>query len=179
MKKGIIWLCALAFMTLSAFTSSTLLSWKIKEDYSIKFEGIAVEGTLQGLEGTVVFDKDNLSASKFDVSVKTQTIDTGNKTQTKHAKNKKWFNVEQYPSISFQSSNFQQTAEGYAVTGQLTIKDVTKEVTIPFTFQDAADGGIFEGSFKVNRKDYNIKGNGFGFVVSNEISIDLRIPVNQ
>jgi polyisoprenoid-binding protein YceI len=166
-------LISLAFLCMS-FTFYSLQSYEIAEDYAVKFSTKGADGTFADLMGTVVFDPSHLEASKFDVSVATASIETGNKTQNKHAKGDSWLDAEANPRISFVSSAFNKTNGGYAVSGDLTIHGVTKTVAIPFLFENST----FSGSLTVLREDFEIKGPFlFGGFVGDEIEVSLRVPV--
>lgn len=177
MKNKILLLVFLSTITLTAFT--TLGSWRITEDYAIRFSGQGASGTFSDLEGTIIFTPNNLAASKMAVSVDASTISTGNSIQDKHARGKKWFDVENYPKISFSSKHFEKTAKGYRVLGDLEMHGVTKEVSVLFTFTNAASGGIFEGKMNVNRYDFGIEGPIMGAVVARDFEVQLRVPVTR
>jgi polyisoprenoid-binding protein YceI len=162
--------CASAFMVIG-------VNWNIDPNYSIKFSGKKVAGTFSGLSGNVIFDPNNLQTSKMEVSVDVNSIKTGNTTQDDHAKGDSWFHAVKYPKISFTSSSFSKTMNGFVVNGNLTLRGVTKAVSIPFQFSETQGKGLFVGNFKVNRKDYGIKGNAFGFLVGEEFSIELKVLV--
>lgn len=156
-----------------AFTSIVVTSYEITEDYSIKFDGRGAAGTFSGLKGEIAFDANNLEASSMNVKVDATTINTGNTTQDKHARSEKWFDVENYPNITFKSEKFEKTTEGYNVTGMFEIHGYKKSETIPFTFKD----NIFAGKLTINRQEYGIEGPFFAFTVSDEFEVDLRVPV--
>ncbi len=161
-------------MLCTSFTFYSLQSYDIADDYAVKFETNGAKGTFTDLTGTVVFDPSNLEASKFDVSVATASIDTGNKTQNKHAKGGSWLDAKSNPRISFVSSAFNKTNGEYAVSGDLTIHGITKTVAIPFLFENST----FSGSLTVLREDFEIKGPFlFGGFVGDEIEVSLRVPV--
>jgi polyisoprenoid-binding protein YceI len=152
MKKLFYPLAALVIMLGSAFTVFKSQDWKISDNYSVKFEGGDPSGEFGGLKGTISFDPNNLAASKFDASIDVATINTGNGMKNTHAKSEKWFDAEKYPAIRFTSASFSKTTAGYETKGTLEMHGVKKEITIPFTFED----NIFNGSFQVNRLDYNV-----------------------
>lgn len=164
---------------LTAFTFSSLFNWTINEDYEVRFKGGGAEGTFSDLKGTIQFDPTNLAGSKMDVSVAVNTISTGNTTKDKHAKGKSWFHAEQYPEIRFTSKSFQTAKEGYEVSGDLVLHGETKTITIPFTFEENEAGGLFKGTFSLNRKDYGIKGPIMGIMVGSEFQVDLKVPVSK
>lgn len=158
------------------FSFTVVNNWKVLEgDYSIKFSTSGVSGTFQGLKGLIRFDESALNNAKFDVSVDVETIKTGIGWRDSHAKNENFFDVNRYPTIHFISSAVEKSSDGYLVTGDLKIKDVTNVVTIPFTFHQTGNQGVFEGRFEINRKDYNLERRLVGEIVK----IDLRIPVTN
>lgn len=124
----------------------------------------------------MAFDAASLPASTFAVSVDMNTLDTGNSLKNHHTKADDCFDVAHYPLIKFISGKVEKTAAGFTSTGLLTIKDVSKPIVIPFTFEPAgADAGTFKGRFRVNREDYHLKKWGVGGVME----LDLVIPVKK
>lgn len=161
-------------LLLSAFTFNTSVDFKISDGYSIKFKGTDAEGIFKTLSGSLSFDESNLANSKFAVTLAVASINTGNGMKNKHAKSDKWFDAEKYPTISFTSSKFLKNAAGYQVLGSPEMHGTKKLISIPFTFAS----NTFKGTFKVNRLDYGIGTmQGMSKKVSNEITIDLSVPV--
>lgn len=177
MNKRFLFFLTFPVMFILLTSTDIIKNWNIGQDYMVKFETGGAVGTFDQLKGNIVFDPADLSQGKMDVSIDVATISTGNKTKDRHAKGKSWLYAEQYPNISFQSTGFQATDKGYQVTGELTLRGVKKQISIPFTFGKEGDKGLFEGGFTINRKDYGIKGPLFGVMVGNDIQIDLRVPV--
>ncbi|MFD1470779.1 YceI family protein [Hymenobacter caeli] len=175
-RKTLLVAVATAFAS-SAFAFAAATQWQVKdESYAIKFDTRGASGTIKGLKGTVAFDAAELPASTFAVSVDVNTLDTGNSLKNHHAKADDFFDVAHYPLIKFASGKVEKTATGFTSTGLLTIKDVSKPVVIPFTFDPAGAGaGTFKGHFSVNREDYHLKKWGVGEVVE----LDLVIPVRK
>lgn len=153
--------------------------WQIEDDYYVRFDTSGAEGTFRGLNGEIYFDPAAPDQASMDVSVDVKTIATGNETKDKHARGESWFNAATYPTIRFVANRFRATTTGYEVTGLLTLHGTTKKVTFPFTFNPTDTGGIFEGRFEVDRKDYGIKGNFFGWAVGRNVEVELRVPVSQ
>ena len=174
MKKLIYPLAAVLLIIGSAFTVLSTQSWKIADNYSIKFNGGDPSGEFSGLKGTINFDPADLAGSKFEVTVDVATINTGNGMKNTHAKSEKWFDAEKYPVIKFTSSGFSKTADGFEAKGTLDMHGVQKEITIPFTF----DNSIFKGSIEVNRMDYNINlaepDHG-----AQKFKLDISVPVTK
>ena len=174
MKKLIYPLAAAVIMTASAFTIIKSQNWKISDNYSVKFDGGDPSGEFKGLQGTVIFDPNDLASSKFDATIDVSTINTGNGMKNTHAKSAMWFDAEKYPVIRFTSSAITKTASGYEAQGTLEMHGVQKQVSIPFTFEN----NVFAGSFEVNRLDYNINvaepAHG-----GSKFTVDISVPVSQ
>lgn len=170
MKKMILLLLA-GTLTVSANIFSL---WK-PADYSIKFSTKRASGTIGGLKGVIDFDEGNAAASRFDVTVDLSTLDMGLGLKTKHARQENFFHAEKYPVIRFRSSEITRRGAQYLTSGDLTIKGITRPVTIPFTFTQNGPDGQFTGSFEINRKDFNLERKGVG----EQVKIDLNIPVKK
>lgn len=166
-----------AITVFMAFTTGWVGDWDIADDYAVRFSGNGAEGTFSDLQGTLRFSPAEPAKATMDVSVAVSTISTGNNTKDKHARGEDWFDAAQYPNIRFVSNAITVTDEGYEARGTLTMKGVSKTVTIPFTFAETNQGGLFTGKLTVDRQDYNIKGPFLSFMVGDEFEIDLRVPV--
>ena len=152
-------------------------NYTISDDYVVKFSGRGANGTFGELEGRVAFDPAALASSAIDVSVATATIATGNSTKDAHARGESWLHAEAYPRIRFVSEAFAKTSSGFTATGALTLRGVTREVTLPFTFEPRAGGGTFRGTLTVDREDYGIEGSFGQAMVADEFEIELVVPV--
>lgn len=169
----------IALLGFSAYTIDAI-QWQIADDYEVRFDGSGAKGTFSNLRGTVIFQPDNLADSRMDVRVDVATIDTGNKTKDKHARSADWFDAEAHPHIRFTSQSFAKTTDGYRVRGTLDLHGTERAVDIPFTFEETPTGGLFVGSFTVEREDYGITGPWLrGKFVGSEFDIDLRVPVRE
>ncbi len=161
-------------ITSSAFTVLTNDNWKVKEDaYTVKFTSKKMEGVFKGLKSDIHFDEANLSSSKISASIDAASVNTGNGMRNKHAK--QGLGAEQYPTVKFESTSIGKTASGYEATGKLTIKDVTKEIKLPFTFTKNADGGVFIGKFPVVPSEYHVEKSG----TPELFEIELNVAVTK
>lgn len=176
MKKLIFSMATLLAIT-AVFAFSVAQKWAIADKYSIKFSSSEVAGIFKTFTGSIDFDEQNPAGSKFDVSIDVNSINTGNGLQNKHAKGDEWFDAAKYPAIRYTSKKIVKAGAGYQVTGDLTIKGVTKEYTIPFTFKKAGAGATFNGSFTVNRSEFRI--GKPGGEVGEQIKIDVAVPVTK
>jgi polyisoprenoid-binding protein YceI len=137
--------------------------------FEIKNLGVTAHGTLSGLKADVKFNPANLTASTLEASVDVNTINTDNEKRDHHLKTDDFFDVEKYPRITLKSISFKHKGgSNYVGTFNLTIKDKTKQVDIPFTY--AADS--FKGSFKLNRRDYGVGGNSL--IMSDDVLVTIE-----
>jgi len=161
----------IASITAMAFTSSELKPVDANEavTFTIKNFGINTNGELKGIRGTIKWDAANPSASVFNVTVDANTINTGIDMRDNHLRKEEYLNVEKYPFISFVST----AVSANNVTGNLTIKGVTKQVSFPFTVKPSTGGFVFEGSFSINRRDFGVGGGSVS--LSNSVTVNLKV----
>jgi polyisoprenoid-binding protein YceI len=145
-----------------------------------------VRGSFNEFEGTAVLDGANPANSHAEVTIKAASIDTRNAQRDEHLRSNDFLAMEEHPEITFTSTGARQVDDTtFELTGDLTIRGVTKSVTIPFTFEGAAKdpfGNLragFEGSVVINRKDWGVTWNaaleGGGVLVSDRVTLEFEI----
>ena len=144
--------------------------------FQIKNMGINVDGKLKGFKVNAKFNPNKPEKSTFKVSLESNTIDTKNKSRDKHLRNRDYFNVIEYPYITFKSTNVTKTTQGYEVEGKLTIKNTTKIVKIPFNINRTDLKTTLSGTFKVNRLDYDV--GEPSWVLGNQVTIMVKCTLN-
>lgn len=142
--------------------------------FKIKNLGIGVEGFFKGLKGNIYFDPTNIAATKIDVTVDANTINTGIKMRDNHLRKPEYFDVSVYPFIRFVSVEVISTGKNsYNVKGNLTIKNTTKLISFPFSVTPKDGGLLFTGFYKINRRDYGVGGRSI--TLSDNLEIDLNV----
>lgn len=142
-----------------------------------------VRGNFEEFEASAVVDQDNQAASVVKAVIKTASVNTGNADRDGHVRGDDFFAVEQFPEMTFESTSFDISDNTGTVTGDLTLKGVTKPVTLDveiFGVEEDPFGNIrvgFEASTKINRKDFGVDfqaplGSG-GVLVSEQITIQI------
>ncbi|MGB0525890.1 MAG: YceI family protein [Flammeovirgaceae bacterium] len=173
MKKQLIFLFTLLLYS-SFLAAQTIDTEKSKINFSVSNMGIrTVDGTISGMKGMIQFDENDLSNSKFQVSYAVNTINTNNKARDKHLRNPDFFEVETYPTIQFSSSSITKDGDAYTVKGNLTIKDVTKEVTFPFTVSENNGETTLTGKLTIDRKEYHVGMDTGKFMVGYDIEVEV------
>src|SRR6476469_8708721 len=141
--------------------------------FSIKNFGINTRGEFKGLNGSIICDADNPSNTSFDVSIDVNTINTGIGMRDKDLKQATWFDASKFSTINFKSTDVTATN----ITGNLTIKGVTKQISFPFTVTTSTSGYIFEGKFSLNRRDFGVGGGSFS--LSDNVQVMLKVYAQQ
>lgn len=175
MKKIHILTVAIAFAS-AAFTFNQSTSWKSSEnDYTVSFKGDKVDGAFKGLKSSVVLDDAHPEKSKISASIDATTVSTGNGMMNKHAQSSDALDTKKHGSITFESTEVVKKGSSYTATGKLTMKGVSKTITIPFTFSEKGQEAQLSGSFSVAPKDYGITRKG----TPKQIEISLAIKFNN
>jgi polyisoprenoid-binding protein YceI len=140
-----------------------------------------VQGRFNDVKGSFVLDKD-IGKSKVDVTVAISSIDTAEKKRDDHLKSADFFDAKKFPTMTFKSKKFTGNLEEFKVLGDLTIKGVTKEVTLDGKYTGSVKDSwgqiraAVKATGKINRKDFNIKYNDMveaGPAVGDEVTINI------
>ncbi|MDO5682674.1 MAG: YceI family protein [Propionibacteriaceae bacterium] len=143
-----------------------------------------VRGSFNDVSGTASTEA-GLQNAKIEVNIQVASIDTRNSDRDNHLRSADFFDVEQFPAITFVSTDVTGNGETLSVTGDLTIKDVTKPVTIDFEYNGAATDPFgnervgLEGQIQVNRKDWGLTWNAAletgGVLVSEKVTLVFEV----
>ncbi len=173
---------------------ATATTWAIDPTHSevqfkIKHLVIStVTGSFKSFEGSVETENDGFEGAKVQFSAYIDSIDTNMAQRDAHLKSADFFDAENFPKLSFVSSSFtQKDDENYVLTGDLTLRGVTKSVTLSATyggqmvdFYGNTKAG-FEISGKINRKDFGLNWSAVteagGVVVSDEVKLHINVQV--
>ncbi len=154
-KKYILFL--LGFVGLTAFTILAINNYEVTKDFSIEFKSKDPSGSFKIMEGQIDFDEKDLDNSNFDFKIDVRSISTGNGMMTKKAQTPEWFDSAKHPYAKFKSTKVEKK-EGnlYNITGNLTIKGITKTVTVPANYSKSGSKITFKGTFNINRIDFKV-----------------------
>ncbi len=171
-------------------------TWKIDGMHSqIQFKVkhlvvTTVTGNFRTFDATMESSKGDFTDGKITFEADVNSINTGNDQRDGHLKGDDFFSAEKYPKLKFVSKSIQKIDnEHYKISGDLTIRDVTKPITL-----DAVYGGTvknhygktvagFEITGKINRKDFGLKWHAATeagqIVVSDEVRLDITVEMVQ
>lgn len=144
-----------------------------------------VSGFFKSFEGSLTTENEDFSDSKIDFSLNINSIDTNQSQRDDHLKSADFFDAEKYPKISFKSTSFKKSGDDeYTLAGNLTIKDVTKPITLAVEFGGStADfyGNTkagFEITGKINRKEFGLTWDGITEAGSIVLGEDIKLIIN-
>lgn len=178
-----------AVLTVSSFAFAS--KWTIDGAHSEAKFGVkhltisTVTGKLGAVSGTVEIDDKDINKSKVNVSIDLKGIDTEQTKRDDHLRSPDFFDIAKFPAVTFTSKSFKVEGTKATVTGDLKIKDVTKEVTLvgeltnevanPFS---KAKTRAFSGSTTINRKDFGLTWNMAletgGVLVGEEVKVEVQ-----
>ncbi|WP_124054574.1 YceI family protein [Arcanobacterium ihumii] len=147
-----------------------------------------VRGSFAEFSGTATGDASAPEDAKVNVEIQVASVDTRNNDRDQHLRTGDFFDAESYPTITFSSTSVKVVDdESIEITGDLTIKDQTHPVTIPFEFTGAATDPFgnhrvgFEGKTEINRKDWGLTWNAAletgGILVSEKIVMEFDVSL--
>lgn len=155
-------------------------------EFAVKHMMIStVKGRFGDVSGTVTVPASG--EPSVDVTIKAASIDTRVEARDAHLKSADFFDVEKYPTLRFVSTRATRTDEGYQLVGDLTIKDVTKPVTLNVTAEGAGidpwgnSKSAFSATGKINRTDFGLNWNAAleagGVLVSEEVKLTFDVQL--
>lgn len=193
-------------LTLAAFAAAALLApavpaaataYVYTEDdahsevsFRVRHIVTRVRGDFRDFDVRVVRDDENPAASSVEFTARVASIDTENEKRDAHLRSPDFFDVESFPLLTFRSTAVEKVSDTeYSVTGDLTIRDVTREVTLPVSFSgDIADarGRVkagFSTATKIDRREFGVTWNrpmdAGGLLLGDEVEITIEIEAQR
>lgn len=181
---------AAAFLALVLFATPaaagapqwSMLHGKSSITFRPKQMGTEFKGTFDTFAALIIFDPDNLAASKAVIDVHIGTAHTGAADRDENLKSKDWFDVAQFPDARFETTAFHKTGENaYTADGNLTIKNITLPVTLPFklTIVKSAQGetATMDGTVTLDRSKFQIGTGQWAdtSIIENKVPVDVHV----
>lgn len=186
-------LVTILILSCAGFTGFTQTTWVIDPaNSSVQFEVphltvSSVTGVFTAYTGTLTAKKNDFENAKLRANIEVASISTNNLERDKHLREADFFNVEEFPEMTFKSTSFEKLENNnYLITGDLTIKEITKPITLEAVF-----GGIisidnqkkagFKAKGAINRFDYGLEWNDVidsgGLIVGETVDIILNMQL--
>lgn len=174
-------LLALALAASSAFAADT---WTVDTrhsgvTFSVRNFFVPVEGSLKLQSGKIVYDAANPAANSVEAVIAVSSVNTQDADRDKHLNNQDFFLTDKFPTATFKSTKWEAVGENkFKVTGDLTIKDVTKPVTLDVALLGTGSGqrgktiSGWQATTKLNRKDFGVSN---GPSIADEVAITINV----
>jgi polyisoprenoid-binding protein YceI len=159
--------------------------------FSIKHMVISeVTGNFKDFDISFKSSKSDFTDASVDATIKVASINTDNEKRDSHLRTDDFFNAEKFPEIKFKSASFEKVGENkYKITGDLTIRDVTKKVTFDATYNGSikapwgAEIYSWKATLSINRFDYGLKWNkaieAGGLIAGDTVNITLNLELDK
>ena len=144
-----------------------------------------VRGRFNRWSGSMRFDENNLDDSSVEVQIDAASVDTSEPQRDAHLRSADFFDVERFPTLTFESTRIYGTPDDFVVDGKLTIHGVARDVSLRGNFEGRANdpwGGVrvgYSAHTTINRKDFGLTWNAAletgGVVVGEEVRIELNV----
>jgi polyisoprenoid-binding protein YceI len=155
-------------------------------EFSVRHMMLArVRGQFTGISGTIVDAADDLTRSSVKADIDVTTLITGDPQRDEHLRSPDFFDVANHPSITFESRHISGSREHFQVTGDLTIRGQTREVTLDVTLNGVGTNPLgqvvagFTAETEINRKDFGLNWNmaleAGGFLVGDHAKIEIEV----
>ena len=180
-------------MSTTTLAPASTITWKIdpahsRAEFKVKHMMISnVKGSFSSLTGTLIEDTADPTRSQVEATIDISSITTGDEQRDAHLKSADFFHHEQHPVMTFKSSKIEKKGdEEYAVTGDLTVRGVTKSLTFAVEGPGAPGKDPWgntriglSATTKINRKDFGLTWNAAletgGILVGEEVQIVLDV----
>ncbi|MEP6990382.1 MAG: YceI family protein [bacterium] len=175
---------------MTASPAATTTVWKLDPTHTmVEFSArhmmfTTVRGRFVDVEGTVTIAGSTPDSGSVNATMKAASIDTRTEQRDQHLRSADFLNAEQYPELTFRSTKISGSRERFTLTGDLTIRDVTKPITLDVSFEGKGQdpwGGErmgFSADGKLDRREFGLTWNqaleAGGVLVSNEIKVHIE-----
>lgn len=143
--------------------------------------GSRAYGTFGKFEANIDFDTENPGAAHATLTIDLKSIDAGSSDANTELQKPAWFDTATYPVATFKSTSIKALGNNrYTITGKLSLRGLTREVSVPVLLKSESSIGIFDGDLVLKRDDFKMgEGEWADSVVSNEINIRFRMVAPQ
>lgn len=146
--------------------------------FKIKNFGVNTSGNFSGLNGVLFGNLKEVTSWRVSATLNASSVNTGITLRDDHLKGADYFDVQKFPLLQFTSDKIVagNNRNEWIAYGKLTIKNITKEIQVPFTISTQGAYLFLTGNCNINRKDFKVGGNS---TVSNAVNLMLKIAVQQ
>lgn len=172
----------LSSLMLFAAAGAGAADWKVvPADSSLRFagsvQGESFQGSFRSFEAKIAFDPAQLAGSRFDVTVDLASADTQNEERDGTLKEADFFDVAKTPKATYVAERFAAKGAGFEAQGTLTLRGVSKPVTLEFTWTPSAGGATLEGRATLDRTAFGVGGGDWADpeMIAHEVQVTTKL----
>jgi polyisoprenoid-binding protein YceI len=159
-------------------------------EFSVKHMMVSnVKGAFETFSGAISYDPEQIENSSVEFAIDVSSVDTRNEKRDDHLRSEDFFDAKSHPEMTFKSKKIRKTDDGYVADGTLTIRGVSREVSLPFELNGPVNnpwGQTVMGivvEYKLNRKDYGLVWNktmdNGGLVVGDDVKVEINLEATR
>ena len=168
----------LFFLVNCAMAQVKYTAGKSTATFQIKNMGFNTSGNIDGIKADILFDTANPANSSISAIANVSSLNTGNDMKDEHLKSADFFDVANYPAITIKSTAIKhKSGNNYIGQFNVTVKNKTMSLPIPFTYTDNGSSAIFNGVLKLKRSDFGIGGSSM--VLSDDVMVTINVEANK
>jgi len=146
--------------------------------FQIKNMGFNTGGNINDVHANILFDATNLGSSSIDASANMKSLNTGNDIKDEHLKSADYFDVATYPQITMKSVAIKhKSGNNYVGQFNVTIKNKTHLLNLPFTYTESGSVADFNGILKLKRSDFGIGGGSM--VMADDVTVTIDVETSK
>jgi polyisoprenoid-binding protein YceI len=181
---ALVFASGLALATLAATPGeSAAREWQMIDDgssleFTFRQMGSAVTGQFRDFATEITFDPDDLANASVSTEIAIDSVDTGNAERDAGITGADWFDTATYPTATFASTSFAHAGgDDYVVTGDLTVRDITETIDLPFTIVVDGDSATANGTIELDRRTFEVGRGDWASDAAVGYDVILRIEV--
>jgi polyisoprenoid-binding protein YceI len=146
-------------------------------------------GSFKTFDGSLAYDPERPADTQLDLTVYTASVETKNAEHNDLLRSGEFFDAEHFPTMRFVSASTVKQPDGsFSMTGEMTIRGITKQLTIPVRLRPgwsaaSGDGAVFESTFQIDRTDFGLNGapkwGGLKVSISKKVDVHIAIATTQ
>jgi polyisoprenoid-binding protein YceI len=172
--------------TQAAPATPTAQSWTIIADasklaFSALQEGERFAGEFREFYGDIYFDPEDLPGSGVAITIPLISVSAGSKDRDSTLPGKVWFSTKAFPNARFVSNEIVTMDDGYVAKGQLTLKGISEDVSLPFTVEIDGDKAVMRGTMQLDRTRWNVGAAPWDTDewVSRNVDLDIQVTATR
>jgi len=178
MKKNFLPLLFLLFVMNSAMAQVKYTVTKSTVAFQIKNMGFNTSGNFGGVQADIKFDAAKPETSSIEATANVNDLNTGSDGKDEHLKSADYFDVATYPKITMKSVAVKhKSGNNYVGQFNVTIKNKTKLIDMPFTYTETGNTADFNGVLKLKRSDFGIGGSSL--VMADDVTVTIDVVANK